>query len=75
MAPLSLVEMDLGLPTLEKFSAIFAVIAATGFHDKAGDGNWTLTSVEMSLANSFFFLKGALIAAFSPFTLKIVIYI
>jgi hypothetical protein len=28
--------MDLGMTTLEKFSAIFAVIAATGFHNLAG---------------------------------------
>jgi hypothetical protein len=32
VALLSLAEMALGLPTQEKFSAIFAVIVAAGFH-------------------------------------------
>jgi hypothetical protein len=29
--------MDLGVTTLEKFSVIFALIAATGFHNLIGD--------------------------------------
>jgi hypothetical protein len=30
--------MDLGVTTLEKFSAIFAATAFSGFHEAGGDG-------------------------------------